>query len=985
VVGTFSREEAIDKIIYTYYLHEKMYVDEIGIIYLDEKKFFATDWEYEELVERIEEFELDELRDIVWHIEGSISDPNFNRDQISLEDITFQDVIDYLKRDISHYLHDHSPTLEDEWHYNLEKRIKELDTQRKKDYLEFIKLEEEYDNEFKVDEFITIKLNSITIKLGAISIEKDLSEDFSSVSLKENLLDPVLKRIESGDESMFRFINLFRLMESFQNERWKQAFLSLNKDTDGPVEVYAFVFKPEGRGYFEGRETHLGPTFHNAMLRAYVEKRDESLEREFLKNLHGYPMAFEYWIGRLVIQQLEESEVEFIFCENNKSVEHAIKRFLNSSSILNIVSSMFLRYLINKGDKIAKKLYIDEILNRYLLNENEADFIEATRNISEYVNDQEITLKIIEIIKTKNEHVLRKLFRFYDLTRYLNKQAIESLNDKEIIDILFQTFTRGEISHNNMLLLIEKIPKIKDFIKDMSEEKKKQIFAIVINLIRKTDSSGIVLLEMIIKALSEQEKSIMFDEISKQNKLVKYLLYYEFDKPFFNNIRVFLLLNMLRRNNFNYFENRYSYSNRVLQHPSQFLIDLLEEIARNITEENKKEIEEIRGIILERIKNAKYLQTIQNLITFRHLFKFLTIDDIRRTLNLLEGSHENECLELMKNDPKFQYAIVQFYAISKNSYFLEIINYFLTILIQDQESEINKGFLNEPLIENIKNLIMTEMQVIVELNEQPNKMLNAILESLRTRLMNEDRDLGYYILEITFFILAPKGIKELLLALDNRISDKFWTTCPNFYYEEFIDRILTVIKDYYPKDFFENLLWFLRTCGYEEKKFGFFIGYYINEMNREDFWSIIKSGKETLMEIENQIGEKLSVINDIEEPEGSGFIVNNGQVERLYIWGYEEILNLHQLPETLGELTHLKKMYIHETKLSTLPKSITKLTSLEELSLQYNKFTTLPEFIGELKSLKKLDLSGNPIKKFPESIGDLKKSGRSTTYTRSEL
>lgn len=990
VIGTTTRDEAIDVIIETYYLHEKLFVDECGIIFLDRDTFLATNWDYEECVKRIEELELDELQDILWYIERNISDPDFNRDQIPLEDISFQEIIDYLKRDISHYLHDHSPTLEEMWHYNLERSLKKLDPEKKKEYLNFIKLmeEEEQEEELKISEFITLKSNSFRFRLGSFSIEKDRFEDFSYTSLKESIIDPVLRRIESGEESIFRFINLYRLMESFQDGGWKNVFLKLNGDTNGSVEAYAFVFKPEGREYFQGREIHLNPSFQKMMLRAYINKREEILERAFLKNLSIFPIAIEYWIGRLIIQHVEDLGAEFLFCKNNKKIEHAIKRFLASSSILNIVSSMFLWYLIHKGDKIAKKLYIDEILNRYLLNEKEADFIYSTNNLSEYVNDHEITSKITEMIKTKNKQVLKKLFSFYDLTRYLNKQAIESLRDEEIIDILFQTFTRGEISHNNMILLIKKVPQIKDFIEDMSEDKKKQIFATVIKLIRKTDPSGIVLLEMIIKGLSEQDKSTMFDEISKQNKLVKYLLdryeYWIFDKPFFNNIRVFLLLNMLRRNNFTFIEQRYADSIRVLQHPSQFLIDLLNKIAPDITEENKKEIEEIRGIILERIKNAKDIQTIQNLITFGYLFKFFTIGDIRRTLNLLEGRHEKQCLELMKNDPKFQYKIVQFYALSKNSYFLEIINYFLTNLLQDQESEINKCFLNEPLLENIKNLIMTEMQVNGELNEQPNKMLNVILESLRTRLLNEDQDLGYDILQMIFFILAPKGIKELLLALDNRISDKLWKKCPNFYYDEFIDGILTPLQKYYPKDFFENLIWLLRTCGYEEKKFSFFIGFYINEMNREDFWSILYSGKEPLMEIEDQIGKKLSVNNDIEQPEGSGFIVNNGQVEILNIWGYEEILKLHQLPETLGELTHLRKLYIRDTLLSTLPKSIEKLTSLEELILPYNKFTTIPEVISELISLKKLGLEGNPIKKLPESIGNLKKSGRSTYIRATE-
>ncbi|MFX1258672.1 MAG: leucine-rich repeat domain-containing protein, partial [Promethearchaeota archaeon] len=77
------------------------------------------------------------------------------------------------------------------------------------------------------------------------------------------------------------------------------------------------------------------------------------------------------------------------------------------------------------------------------------------------------------------------------------------------------------------------------------------------------------------------------------------------------------------------------------------------------------------------------------------------------------------------------------------------------------------------------------------------------------------------------------------------------------------------------------------------------------------------------------------------------------------------------LPESIGNLSSLKELWLQYNKLTTLPESIGDLKSLKKLNLTDNKLTTLPESIGNLSSLKELLLWNNQLSTLPESIGNL--------------
>ena len=80
---------------------------------------------------------------------------------------------------------------------------------------------------------------------------------------------------------------------------------------------------------------------------------------------------------------------------------------------------------------------------------------------------------------------------------------------------------------------------------------------------------------------------------------------------------------------------------------------------------------------------------------------------------------------------------------------------------------------------------------------------------------------------------------------------------------------------------------------------------------------------------------------------------------------------LPSLPESLGNLTDLQLLCCRKNKLRTLPKTLGDLKSLQRLSLEYNQLRSLPETLGNLTNLQKLWCPHNHLKSLPESLGNL--------------
>lgn len=77
------------------------------------------------------------------------------------------------------------------------------------------------------------------------------------------------------------------------------------------------------------------------------------------------------------------------------------------------------------------------------------------------------------------------------------------------------------------------------------------------------------------------------------------------------------------------------------------------------------------------------------------------------------------------------------------------------------------------------------------------------------------------------------------------------------------------------------------------------------------------------------------------------------------------------LPESIGNLTNLKELWLKRNKLKSLPDSIGNLTNLENLTLGDNNLESLPDSFCYLTKLRSLGLDENRLKSLPDNFGNL--------------
>jgi Leucine-rich repeat (LRR) protein len=134
---------------------------------------------------------------------------------------------------------------------------------------------------------------------------------------------------------------------------------------------------------------------------------------------------------------------------------------------------------------------------------------------------------------------------------------------------------------------------------------------------------------------------------------------------------------------------------------------------------------------------------------------------------------------------------------------------------------------------------------------------------------------------------------------------------------------------------------------------------------------------EVLRELEELIGKPIPRIGRIEDIKDSTICVgiDGDHITSLRLDGKEfpkrGMKTLRTLPESIGNLTSLRSLFLLNHNLITIPESLGNLTSLRYLSFKSNKLETIPESIGNLKFLEYLILDNNPLKSIPESIGNL--------------
>ncbi len=87
-----------------------------------------------------------------------------------------------------------------------------------------------------------------------------------------------------------------------------------------------------------------------------------------------------------------------------------------------------------------------------------------------------------------------------------------------------------------------------------------------------------------------------------------------------------------------------------------------------------------------------------------------------------------------------------------------------------------------------------------------------------------------------------------------------------------------------------------------------------------------------------------------------------------YSGGY---LSLTTIPNSFGNLTDLRMLYLNWNNLTSIPESFDQLINLMYLILSNNQLVTLFDNIGNLQNLIYLDLGYNQLEAIPESVGQL--------------
>ncbi|KAK2649824.1 hypothetical protein Ddye_017313 [Dipteronia dyeriana] len=91
----------------------------------------------------------------------------------------------------------------------------------------------------------------------------------------------------------------------------------------------------------------------------------------------------------------------------------------------------------------------------------------------------------------------------------------------------------------------------------------------------------------------------------------------------------------------------------------------------------------------------------------------------------------------------------------------------------------------------------------------------------------------------------------------------------------------------------------------------------------------------------------------------------------LRVLNLNKIFQIKKLPNSIGDMKHLRFLNLKRSSLKSVPASICKLYNLQTLILSHTRLNKLPNSIGNLVNLGYLDLSGTCLGKLPKSVGNL--------------
>ncbi|MCG3217460.1 MAG: GNAT family N-acetyltransferase [Candidatus Heimdallarchaeota archaeon] len=133
-----------------------------------------------------------------------------------------------------------------------------------------------------------------------------------------------------------------------------------------------------------------------------------------------------------------------------------------------------------------------------------------------------------------------------------------------------------------------------------------------------------------------------------------------------------------------------------------------------------------------------------------------------------------------------------------------------------------------------------------------------------------------------------------------------------------------------------------------------------------DDQSLIQEDRNAINDLEELLGEKIPKLEKPLWPK-IGYEVEDSRVISLCLRG----VGLPSLPDTIGNLTNLQKLYLGWNKLTSLPETIGNLKNLNTLDLFNNKLSALPTVIGNLILLQEVNLSINKLTTLPSTFMNL--------------
>lgn len=151
----------------------------------------------------------------------------------------------------------------------------------------------------------------------------------------------------------------------------------------------------------------------------------------------------------------------------------------------------------------------------------------------------------------------------------------------------------------------------------------------------------------------------------------------------------------------------------------------------------------------------------------------------------------------------------------------------------------------------------------------------------------------------------------------------------------------------------------------------------LNVLDKEEFLSLLDTEEVTaILDLEKALGKDLRLL-----PAESRDCIPYFWLEGRHIAGLKlEREGLEWLPDSIGNLIHMKWLFLIENKLETLPDSIAKCRSLELLDLRDNRLLSVPRTLGHLSRLKRLMLDGNRLETLPETLKNIRSLQKLSFY-----